>query len=242
MYYTVRASIRGRDERLDEALRTYSSMERTVYNLLREGQTTPGIKAAVRRRHGVANARWIQSAVFKAGGVVASQRAVIEYMLESCRDSLKNTKQKLRWLSNPLTVDGCQRKVARLQKRIDELERELQDGSFPRVVYGSKKLLTRLSRAHGETREKLLKEWKEKRSNHLFSVGEERAKGNANTRLLCEGDGSFRLRVKNLPGGDFTFPLWVPRSRASIMKGLVEKAESHRLARMSRPSPIPGIP
>jgi hypothetical protein len=240
--YTVRASIRGADERLDEALRTYSSMERTVYNLLREEMTTPGIKAVVRRRYGVVNARWIQSAIYKAGGVVASQRAVIAYMLESCRDSLKNTKQKLRWLSNPLKIDGCQRKVARLQKRIDELERELQDGSFPSVVYGSKKLLSRLSRAHGENREKLLKEWKEKRSNHLFSVGEARAKGNANTRLVCEGGDSFQLRVRNLPGGNFTLPLWVPRNRAGIMKGLVEKAESFRLARISRPSAIPGIP
>ena len=108
-YYTVRAFIEGRDERLDEALRTYSSIERTAYNLLREGMTSPGIKAAVRRRYGVANARWIQSAICKAGGVVAYQQAVIAYMLQSCIDTQKHTKQKLRWLSSPKKVDGCQR-------------------------------------------------------------------------------------------------------------------------------------
>jgi hypothetical protein len=74
MQYTVRAFIEGgQDERLDEICRTFSSMERTVYNVLREGMDAGTIKAILRERYGVKNARWIQSSINQARAMMVSQ-------------------------------------------------------------------------------------------------------------------------------------------------------------------------
>ena len=74
MQYTVRAFIEGgQDERLDGICRTFSSMERTAYNVLRDGVGAGAIKATLRERYSVRNARWIQSAINQARAVMASQ-------------------------------------------------------------------------------------------------------------------------------------------------------------------------
>jgi hypothetical protein len=43
-------------------------MERTAYNLLREGMDAASVKATIRARYGVKNARWIQSAINQGDG------------------------------------------------------------------------------------------------------------------------------------------------------------------------------
>lgn len=43
--------------------RVFSSMERTAYNLLRDGVAASAIKSKPRERYGVENARWCQSSV-----------------------------------------------------------------------------------------------------------------------------------------------------------------------------------
>jgi IS605 OrfB family transposase len=75
MQYTVRAFIEGgQDERLDEICRTFASMERTAYNMLRAGMDAGAIKAILRERYGMKNARWIQSAINQARAVFGSKK------------------------------------------------------------------------------------------------------------------------------------------------------------------------
>lgn len=56
-------------------------------------------------------------------------------------------------LSNPLKVEGCGRKIVRYESKAKELRKQLRDGSYPRVVFGSAKLLRRMSIAGGERKE-----------------------------------------------------------------------------------------
>ena len=51
MQYTVRAFVEGRDAPLDDICRTFCSMERTAYNLLRAGMDAGAIKAILRDRY-----------------------------------------------------------------------------------------------------------------------------------------------------------------------------------------------
>jgi IS605 OrfB family transposase len=207
-------------------------MERTAYNLLRGWEDAASVKATLRARYGVKNARWIQSAINQAKAVTASQEEGIIYRVDLYEEKVKNTREKIKRLSNPLKVQGCEKKVGRLQTRLDELKAQLRDGSYPKAVFGSRKLHHQLSIARGERREALRSEWRKRRSNHIYSVGQANERGNANTRLLCSdygGVGRFYLEIKNWPEGDFRLDLHVPGAYLDPIRRLVGKAESVRL-------------
>ncbi len=229
MQYTVRAFIEGRDAWLDGVCRTFSSMERSAYNLLREDADAGAIKATLRERYGVRNARWIQSVINQASAVTESQEEGIQFRIEMCSEKVRNTREKAKHLSNPLKIQGCQAKIAKYRRRIDELKRQVAEKSYPRAVFGSRKLLHKLSMASGERRNELREEWEEKRSNHLFSVGQANQRGNANARLSYDRSGdAFLIEIRNWQE-DFTLPLRVPEHWSGLLRGVIEKAESVKL-------------
>jgi IS605 OrfB family transposase len=76
-------------------------------------------------------------------------------------------------------------------------------GQDPRkVVFGGRKLFEQLKRRHlsGKARERLRREWKERRQGFLYSRGDATKKGNANLRLEPQGDALW-LRVNLGNGG-----------------------------------------
>ncbi len=231
MQYTVRAFVKGgRDAPLDDICRAFCSMERTAYNLLRAGMNAGAIKAILRERYGVKNARWIQSAINQAKAVMASQEEGIKYRIEQYEEKVRNTKEKMKRLSNTLKIEGCITKIQRLEKRVKELKKQLREKSYPSAVFGSRKLFHKMSIADGQRHDTLKKKWIERRSDHFFSVGQANQKGNGNTRLLCEED-NFSLEIRNWPGGDFRVPLHVPGHWSELLKGVISKAESVKLGR-----------
>jgi len=97
---------------------------------------------------------------------------------------------------NTRYADGA---IEKAQATLDSA-REL--GQDPRkVVFGGRKLFEQLKRRHlsGKARERLRREWKEKRQGLLYSRGDATNKGNANL-CLEPGDGALWLRV-NLGNG-----------------------------------------
>jgi IS605 OrfB family transposase len=99
---------------------------------------------------------------------------------------------------NTRYADGA---IEKAQAALDSA-REL--GQDPRkVVFGGRKLFEQLKRRHlsGKARERLRREWKEKRQGFLYSRGDATKKGNANLRLEPQGDALW-LRV-NLGNGGY---------------------------------------
>jgi IS605 OrfB family transposase len=97
---------------------------------------------------------------------------------------------------NTRYADGA---IEKAQATLDSA-REL--GQDPRkVVFGGRKLFEQLKRRHlsGKVRERLRREWKERRQGLLYSRGDAAKKGNANLRLESR-DGALWLRV-NLGNG-----------------------------------------
>jgi hypothetical protein len=230
MQYTVRAFVEGRDAPLDDICRTFCSMERTAYNLLRAGMDAGAIKATLRERYGVKNARWCQSATNQARAVTASQEEGIKYRIEQCEEKISNTREKMERLSNTLKIKGCRRKIERYESKAGELKKQLRERSYPSAVFGSRKLFRQMSIADGQRHDTLKREWMERRSDHFFSVGQANQRGNGNTRLLCEED-NFSLEIRNWPGGDFRVPLHVPGHWSELMNGVISGAESVKLGR-----------
>jgi hypothetical protein len=207
-------------------------MERTAYNMLRKGNGAGTTKTILRERYSIRNARWIQSSINQAKAVMNSQEEGIKYRIEQCEEKVRNTKEKMKRLSNTLKIEGCITKIQRLEKRVKELKKQLKEKSYPRAVFGSKKLFHKMSIAKGQRHDTLKREWRERRSNHFFSVGQANKRGNGNTRLLHEGD-YFSLEIRNWPGGDFRVPLHVPGHWSELLKGVISKAESVKLGRRS---------
>jgi len=117
------------------------------------------------------------------------------------------TREELKRESGPLCrlfglntryADGA---IEKAQATLDSA-REL--GQDPRkVVFGGRKLFEQLKRRHllGKARERLRREWKEKRQGFLYSRGDSAKKGNANLRLEPQKDALW-LRV-NLGNGAY---------------------------------------
>jgi predicted transposase len=98
---------------------------------------------------------------------------------------------------NTRYADGA---VEKAQATLDSAKELGQD---PRkVVFGGRKLFEQLKRKHlsGKARERLRREWKEKRQGFLYSRGDATKKGNANLRLESR-DGALWLRVNLGNGG-----------------------------------------
>jgi IS605 OrfB family transposase len=99
---------------------------------------------------------------------------------------------------NTRYADGA---IEKAQATLDSAKELGQD---PRkVVFGGRKLFEQLKRRHlsGKVRERLRREWKEKRQGFLYSRGDATKKGNANLRLEPR-DGTLWLRV-NLGNGGY---------------------------------------
>ncbi|KOX88937.1 hypothetical protein BVI061214_02360 [Thermus aquaticus] len=90
------------------------------------------------------------------------------------------------------------------------------------MVFGGRKLFEQLKRKHlsGKARERLRREWKEKRQGFLYSRGDATKKGNANLRLESR-DGALWLRV-NL--GNSAHVQALVKTSHPQLKALIERA------------------
>ena len=88
-----------------------------------------------------------------------------------------------------------------------------------KVIFGSRKLFEKLKRKHltGERREKLKKEWKEKRQGTAYSRGDKTKKGNLNLRFAFI-DGKLFLRI-NTGRGKYVYA----KVHRNVQKGRVER-------------------
>jgi predicted transposase len=213
LQYTVRALVdpQGSEVRLGVISRTFSSMVRTAYNRLLEGKRTNEIVRLLQARYGVENWRWCQWAIAQAQGVIRSQRGLLPLYAEMYDEKIARVRRRMERVADPLKKRGCGARIAKLERRKGEIEKHITAGTVPRAVFGSRKLLEGLSKGKGSR-----EEWRHRRANQLFSVGQANCGGNANTRIIRH-DGGYALEVQNWPGGDFTVGLVVPEYYRSLL-------------------------
>jgi IS605 OrfB family transposase len=118
---------------------------------------------------------------------------------------------------NTRYADGA---IEKAQAALDSAKELGQD---PRkVVFGGRKLFEQLKRKRlsGKARERLRREWKEKRQGFLYSRGDAAKKGNANLRLEPQGDALW-LRVNLGNGGHVQAQV---RTSHPQLKALLQRA------------------
>jgi len=168
-----------------------------------------------------------------------SQEEGFKYRIEQYEEKIRNMREKMKRLSNTLKIKGCIRKIEK--SKAMELREQLKEKSYPSAVFGSKKLLRQMLIAEGQRHDILKKEWRERRSNNFFSVGQANQRGNGNTRLLDDGD-YFSLEMRNWSGSDFSVPLHVPKHRIELLKEVISRAESVKLGKRGELLEDGGLP
>jgi predicted transposase len=232
LHYTIRALVepQGNEARLEAICRTFSSMMRTAYNRLLEGDWTSKIVRLLQTRYGVGNWRWCQWAIAQARGIVRSQKELLSLYAEMYKQKIARVKRRMDRIADPLKKAGFKSRIAKLERKRAEVENHIAAGTVPRAVFGSRRLFEDLLKGRGSRGE-----WRRRRAGQFFSVGQANQKGNANTRLFKRENG-YSLEIRNWPGGDFEVGLRVPEYYQRLLDAVLASgvAYSVRVRRTER--------
>ncbi|WP_411376605.1 IS200/IS605 family accessory protein TnpB-related protein [Desulfurobacterium thermolithotrophum] len=130
--------------------------------------------------------------------------------------SRKELKKHLQ-LVFPLNSRYCDDAILKANEVLKSCKERKQNPK--KLVFGSRKLFEKLSKKHltGKRREKLKKEWKEKRQGTAYSRGDKSKKGNLNLRFVFI-DGKLYLRI-NTGKRNYTFA----KVHRNVQKGRAQK-------------------
>jgi predicted transposase len=170
----------GEDERLGEICRVFQSMNRTAYNRLIEGKTQREVERILLERFAVSNLLWRRNAIIQARGTIRSQRELLPSYVKELDWKIQRVKRRLNCARNALKRRGYQARISKLELKKARLEDHMKNASLPKVVFGG--------RRHVGSQE-----WRLKRRGQFLSVGDGWNKGNLNTRINRNPDGSFSL-------------------------------------------------
>ena len=170
---------------LDDLMKRYCAAVRWSFKRLLEGKGTQETRLAVQSKFSL-NSRQANDVVHDAQATITSQKELVKL-------SHTNVANKVEYTRKRLERAKSSGKKAKLQRRLDKEERKLafwqkhlDNGTFPPVVFGGKKLFH--ERCKGNiTRE----EWRQARSNRYLSRGDKTKGGNLNTRLYTKDDNIY---------------------------------------------------
>lgn len=194
-------------QRLREICRVFQSMNRTAYNRLIEGKTQSEVERILLERFPVGNLLWRRNAIIQARGTIRSQRELLPSYVKELDWKIQRVKRKLNCTRNPLKRRGYQARISKLELKKARLEAHIKNRTLPKVVFGGRRRIGS-------------EEWRLKRRGQFLSVGDGWNKGNLNTRVNGNLDGSFSLQIRNWPCGDFTVPLHVPSRYRRVFEAL----------------------
>jgi IS605 OrfB family transposase len=187
-------------------MRLFCACQRWAFNRLLEGASRDEVKKRAQALFGL-NSRYADDARLKAQAVLDSQRELLELEVEEAERKLgrarKNLGQAMRKLAEAerkktapeileklrLTVKGRNARVASLEKKLAELKAHQENGTIPKVVFGSKKLWKKVCKGRAS-----VEEWRVARRSRLCSRGDETKGGNPNVKVWHAG-GEFRMAV-----------------------------------------------
>ena len=149
------------------------------------------------------NKRYAEDAVMQAKAVLSSQKELLPIRIEGVQAKIQKTERKLedyesgkkkpKRVSLEVCLKGLNARLNKLKEKEFMLLKYQTEGGIPPVIFGGKKHF--YERLNGKITNK---EWKELRSNTLYSRGDKSKKGNLNTRIVfCDQELQFYLEVAN---------------------------------------------
>jgi hypothetical protein len=215
MKFTVRALVEplGNEAKLNLICRTFSSMVRTAYNQLL-GKRADDVVNLLQTHYGIGNWRWRQWAIVQAQATIDAQRNLLPLYAEMYQEKIKCARRKMTRVADPLKKKGYLARINKLERRKARVEKHIDAETVPHVVFGSRNLFEKMPKDNI-----LREEWRRRRSNQFFSVGQANQNGNANTRITRRD--SYVLEVRNWPCEDFEAKLRVPVYYQSLLAAVL---------------------
>ncbi|MGI9951270.1 hypothetical protein V3F56_02820 [Moorellaceae bacterium AZ2] len=233
---------RGEEDPLETEMRLFCACMRWSFNRLLEGTPRIDVKKVAQELFGL-NSRYADDARLKGQAVIDSQKELLELEIEETKEKLARVRKKLGLAmkkqadaekkgTSPedlgklrLMVEGRNRRLASLEKKLVELEEHWENGTIPRVIFGGRKLWRRVCKGKVS-----VEEWRAARRNRLYSRGDGSKDGNPNMKINFDGQ-EFRLAVtvSHLSEQVGIDKLGRPKmSRAPKVEGRLWLPEKHR--------------
>jgi len=152
------------------------------------------------------NSRYVDDAILKAKAVIESQKELLMQEIQETEKKLARAKKKLGWAENDKeraiktgdaakiekakqTVHGRKARVKKVTGKLAELQTHQDNGTIPKVVFGSRFLWKKVCKGKVTN-----EEWRQARQDRLYARGDESKGGNPNIKLGYK-DGEFTLSV-----------------------------------------------
>jgi predicted transposase len=182
---------------LDELMRKFKSAERFSRERIFEGldrkQTVEKTKPLF-----INNSRYMRDAFLLAEANILSQEELQPMYVEQYKSAIKETEKQIEKIRNSKKkykeerIAGKLTKIKKLTKKMNFYQHHIDSGTVSKVVDGTKKSLKLLNQG------KITKEeWRDSRTNQLYSRGEASKGGNENMKLEYVKDNLFLLHVLN---------------------------------------------
>ena len=183
---------------LNNLMREFCAAKRFAYNRLLEGLNQNETNKLIQRMFKL-NKRYAEDATFQAKAIIDSQKKLLPLHLEEIQKKIRKAKIKIKdyeeGKKKPKKTDletclkGLNERVQKLQEKEAELENHIEKDTIPRAIFGGKQNF--YNRMKGKITNK---EWKNLRTNQLYSRGDKTKKGNLNTRIIEQND-KFHLEI-----------------------------------------------
>ena len=183
---------------LDSLMREFCSAKRFAYNRLLEGCSQNETNKLIQQTFRL-NKRYAEDATLQAKSTIDGQKELLPLHLEEAQQKIKKVNAKIKDYreerKKPKKVDletclkGLNARLEKLQAKETELKSHINNDTIPRAIFGGKKNF------YGRMKGKITsEEWKDLRTNQLYSRGDKTKKGNLNTRIV-EQESSFYLEI-----------------------------------------------
>ena len=182
---------------LDELMRKFQSAKRFSRERICEGKDRKST-VEVTKTLFLNNSRYMRDAFLEAEAQLSSQEELLPTYVEQDERKIAKLSKQIESLqqskkrNTSFLIERKEEKVKKLQKNVTYLKHHIENGTFPKIVDGSKQLLKKLNIGKIKKRE-----WKDARSNELFSRGEKSKGGNENTKIKHVSENIFSLTVLN---------------------------------------------
>ena len=189
-------------EQLNQLMAVFCSAIRYSFNRLVKGEKEGELIKRVQDLFHL-NKRYAEDAVLQAKAVISSQVELLPIRLEGVQAKIQKTERKIedyqtgkktpKKVSIETCLAGLHTRLTKLKEKESTLLKHQQEGSIPPVIFGKKENFYK--RLQGKITNK---EWKDLRSNTLYSRGDKTKKGNLNIRMaFCDQEQQFYLDIAN---------------------------------------------
>jgi len=175
-------------EKLNRLMGVFCSALRFSFNRLVEGEKEGNLIKKVNTLFHL-NKRYAEDAVMQAKAVLSSQKKLLPIRLEGVQGRIQKTERKIedyqpgkktpKKVSLAICLEGLHARLIKLKEKESVLLNHQEAETIPTVIFDGKKNF--YERLKGKITNK---EWKQLRSNTLYSRGDKSKKGNLNTRIV----------------------------------------------------------